>query len=330
MSTRGKAVVSLDDIQILIGDNLHQTHHTIQTALTSDVPLIQQITQHILSSGGKRIRPTITLLSAHICHCEENIATQLAATLELIHTATLLHDDVVDNTTLRRGQKTAHAIWGNPSSILVGDFLYSKAFQMVVNLRCQPILEVFAETTHYIAEGEILQLTNCHNPDTTEAFYFDIIQRKTAKLFEIAAILGALFTHQPPPILQALRQYGQHIGLAYQLIDDTLDYSRSIEQTGKNIGQDLSEGKMTLPLIYAMQQSTKAEKILLQQAIQNGSGDQLAAILQILQQTKAIAYTIHTAKSHAQQAQQALSLMVDSPYRRALHTLGDFIVNRTY
>lgn len=320
----------LESIQTLVGEDLQATDRFIISQLESDIPLIQQIIEYILTCGGKRVRPLVLLLSARALIHRGQKHIDLAAVIELIHTATLLHDDVVDSSTLRRGHKTAHTIWGSASSVLVGDFLYSRAFQIVVDLKHDHILDIFAKATHYIAEGEILQLVNCNNPDTTEAFYFDIIQRKTAKLFEIAAQLGAILSSDEPNHVAAMKAYGMHLGLAYQLIDDALDYSISTDQTGKNVGQDLAEGKMTLPLIYAMRKSKAAELDLLRKAIENGSKENLETILGIIESTNAIKYTADAAKQHAQQAKAALSDIASSPYRKALEDLSDFVVDRNY
>ena len=322
--------MSLESIRALVKEDLHSTDHFIASQLESNIPLIEQIIEYVLNCGGKRIRPMVLLLSAQALAYRGLKHIELAAVIELIHTATLLHDDVVDSSTLRRGHQTAHTIWGNGASVLVGDFLYSRAFQVVVDLKHQAILDIFAKATHYIAEGEILQLVNCNNPDTTEAIYFDIIQRKTAKLFEIAAQLGALLSPLSDQAAHLLRDYGLHLGLAYQLIDDALDYNQSPEQTGKNVGQDLSEGKTTLPLIHAMRKSRGADLHLIQEAIKTGSSENLETILGIIESTEAIKYTADTAKYHAEKAKQAISQLTASSYRKALEEMTHFVVERTY
>lgn len=322
--------MSLESIRALVSEDLSATDRVIISQLESNIPLIKEIIEYILTCGGKRVRPMIVLLAAKSLSHNGMQHLDMAAVIELIHTATLLHDDVVDRSTLRRGHKTAHTIWGSSASVLVGDFLYSRAFQVVVDMRHQPILDIFAKATHYIAEGEILQLVNCNNPDTTEAFYFEIIERKTAKLFEIAAELGALLATQVEADITALRDYGRHLGLAYQLIDDALDYSQSAEQTGKNVGQDIAEGKTTLPLIHAMRKSKGADVTLLRDAIQSGSNQNLDTILRIIESTEAIKYTATAARQHAQLAKQALAHIADSPYRRALEQMSDFVVSRSY
>ncbi|MBX3709298.1 MAG: polyprenyl synthetase family protein [Gammaproteobacteria bacterium] len=320
----------LEFIRSLVREDLEFTDRFIVSQLQSNIPMIKEVIEYVLTCGGKRTRPMVLLLSARALNHRNQKHIDLAAVIELIHTATLLHDDVVDSSTLRRGHKTANIIWGNDTSVLVGDFLYSRAFQIVVDLKQSTVLDIFAKATPYIAEGEILQLVNCNNPDTTEQFYFDIIERKTAKLFEIAAQLGATLSTESQQEIESMRQYGLHLGLAYQLIDDALDYSQSADQTGKNVGQDIAEGKPTLPLIHAMQKSKGAELDLLRQAIQTGSSKNLANILEIIESTNAIKYTAATAKHHAMRAKQALSQIARSPYRQAMEMLSDFVVERTY
>lgn len=322
--------MTFEAIRALVAEDLSATDKFIISQLESSIPLVKQIIEYVLTCGGKRVRPMLLLLSARALSHSGKKHVDLAAAIELIHTATLLHDDVVDSSTLRRGHKTANLIWGGDTSVLVGDFLYSRAFQIVVDQRHQEILDIFARSTHFIAEGEILQLVNRHNPDTTEAFYFDIIERKTAKLFEVASQLGALLASEARHEVEALRDYGRHIGMAYQLIDDALDYAQSAEQTGKNVGQDLSEGKPTLPLIHAMHKSKGADLELIRSSIQNGSYDELENILGIIESTDAIKYTSDTAKSHALRAREALNAIPSTPYRKALEELSDFVVERSY
>lgn len=320
----------LESIRHLVSEDLAYTDQFIISELESNIPMIKEVIEYVLTCGGKRIRPMVLLLSARLLSHRGQKHIDLAAVIELIHTATLLHDDVVDSSTLRRGHKTANIIWGNDASVLVGDFLYSRAFQIVVEIKHPTVLDIFAKATPYIAEGEILQLVNCNNPDTSEDFYFEVIQRKTAKLFEVAAQLGATLASDSDKDAEALREYGLNLGLAYQLIDDALDYSQSAEQTGKNVGQDISEGKTTLPLIYAMRQSHGASLDLMREAIQTGKSKNLASILEIIESTKAIKYTADTAKHHAEKAKQALKHLASNPYRKALEDLSDFVVNRTY
>src|SRR3990167_7189557 len=320
----------LETIRSLLNEDLILTDQCIVSRLESDIPLIREVIEYVMTCGGKRIRPMILLLSAQALSYQGKQHIELAAVIELIHTATLLHDDVVDHSTLRRGHKTAHTIWGSNASVLIGDFLYSRAFQIVVDFKHQTILDIFAHATHYIAEGELMQLVNCNNPNTTENHYFEIIQRKTAKLFEIATHLAAIIAHSSDHEVIAMSNYGLHLGLAYQLIDDALDYNQSPEQTGKNVGQDLSEGKTTLPLIHAMRKSRGADLHLIQEAIKTGSSENLETILGIIESTEAIKYTADTAKYHAEKAKQAISQLTASSYRKALEEMTHFVVERTY
>lgn len=319
--------MALEAARALVQHDLAATDKFIISQLKSDIPLINQMVEYVLTCGGKRIRPLILLLSASAFQASSEHSVQLAAVIELIHTATLLHDDVVDNSNMRRGNKTAKSIWGNEASVLVGDFLYSRAFQIVVNLRHQAILDIFAFATHYIAEGEILQLVHAHSPDTTEAIYFDVIQRKTAKLFEVSAELGVAMCEHAEPKMKLMRSYGMDLGLAYQLIDDALDYSRS---TGKTVGNDITEGKTTLPMIYALNKGTKAEVALLRKAIETGITEQLGSIIEIIESTGAIEYTAQVAKQYAHKACSTLMHVPPSPHRQALLDLTEFVVQRSY
>lgn len=321
---------SLESIRALVQQDLEATHAFIGCELESDIPLIKELFQYILSCGGKRIRPMLVLLSAKAFHYQERGHITLAAVIELIHTATLLHDDVVDNSTLRRGRQTAHTIWGSQASVLVGDFLYSRAFQLVVKQHNPFILKLFADATSLIAEGEVMQLMNCYLPDTTEQAYFSVIERKTAKLFEVAAQIGAGLSSATQIHTDAMQQYGKNLGIAYQLIDDALDYHASTAETGKNLGNDLAEGKPTLPLIFAMQKGSKAENELIRHAIQTGSCNNLSDIINIIESTGAIEYTANAAKQHAIKANAALQTIPESPYREALCGLAEFVVHRSY
>lgn len=320
----------LESIRTLLQADLVATDQFISGELLSEIPLINTLAKHILSAGGKRIRPLLTLLSAHAFGDPAQQHIPLAAAIELIHTATLLHDDVVDGSTLRRGNQTANAIWGNEASVLVGDFLYSRAFQLVVGLKNAEILDIFAAATHLIAEGEVMQLANCHDPDVTEQTYYDVIHRKTAKLFEIASHTGALSSQPNAMQADAIKNYGIAVGTAYQLIDDAMDYHSSAKEMGKNTGDDLAEGKLTLPLIYAMQNATEADTKILREAICTGSRKNLEAILRIIESTGAIQYTATAAKKQARYAAESLSVVPDSPYKQALHELAEFVVARTY
>lgn len=320
----------LESIRSLVKNDLLATDRFICNELQSDVPFINQLVEYILSCGGKRIRPLLALLSAHAFSHKQNLHIDLAAAIELIHTATLLHDDVVDHSELRRGNKTANTLWGNEASVLVGDFLYSRAFQLIVRLRNLTILDIFSSATSIIAEGEVLQLINCHDPKTTESAYFDVIKRKTAKLFEVATETGAALSTDLESHLEVMRHFGLQLGIAYQLIDDALDFNSNPEQTGKIIGNDLSEGKPTLPLIYALQQGKDSETRLLRDAIQNGNTKDLTSVLEIIESTGAIEYTANTAKQHAHVAIKALQHIPETPYRDAMISLAEFVVERNY
>ncbi len=319
----------LEAARNLVQPELAATDQFIVSQLQSEIPLINQMVEYILQCGGKRIRPLIVLLSAKAFDHRDEYPIHLAAVIELIHTATLLHDDVVDHASLRRGHKTANQVWGNEASVLVGDFLYSRAFQVVVNLGRQSILDLFAQATHYMAEGEILQLVHAHNPDTTEATYFDVIQRKTAKLFAVAAELGVMRQEEDQEAMKTMRSYGRDLGLAYQLIDDVLDYSGASEQTGKNVCNDLAEGKMTLLIIEALRKGSQAEAALLRAAIESGKTDRIESVLEIIESTGAIEYTAELAKQYARKACSALVEIPASPYRKALHDLAEFVVERS-
>lgn len=320
----------LDSIRSLVQEDMDITDKFIFTELESHIPLINQLVQYILNCGGKRIRPLLVLLSARACNHSNGQHIDLAAAIELIHTATLLHDDVVDASTLRRGHETAHTIWGSEASVLVGDFLYSRAFQTIVKLQNLQVMKIFADATNLIAEGEILQLANCNDPSVSEAAYYEVIQRKTGKLFEVSSQLGPAISASEVRVFDAMQHYGMNLGIAYQLIDDALDYNSSAEQTGKNIGTDLAEGKPTLPLIHALRNGTPAEAAVIHQAIETGSCDQLDSILGIIESTKAIEYTALAAKNHALKANTALSHLPDSPYKKALSDLAEFVVERSY
>jgi octaprenyl-diphosphate synthase len=302
----------------------------IRARLYSDVTLINQLSNYIINSGGKRLRPLLVLLSARSCQYQGYTHINLAAVVEFIHTATLLHDDVVDASLLRRGAKTANAVWGNEASVLVGDFLYSRAFEMMVEANDMRIMEVMAHTTNTIAEGEVLQLLNCHDADTTEARYMEVINRKTAQLFQAAAQIGAILGRQPEAVETALATYGSHLGIAFQLIDDVLDYHASPVETGKNLGDDLAEGKPTLPLLHAMHMGTPEQSRLIREAIQNGGHENLPAVLAAIESTESIPYTAQAAQREADLAIAALEPLPASRYKDALYRLAEFSVSRTY
>ncbi len=323
-------ISSIDDISRLIGEDMDSLNRCIQTRLHSEVVLINQIGAHIINSGGKRLRPIIHLLSARALNYSGTQHIDLSAIIEFIHTATLLHDDVVDSSELRRGQDTANALWGNAASVLVGDFLYSRAFEMMVEIDQMKIMAILSHATNTIAEGEVLQLLNCHDPDTTEARYLEVIHNKTAKLFESASELAAVLCQRPQSEQQAMARYGMHLGCAFQLIDDVLDYTSSAEDMGKNLGDDLAEGKPTLPLIYAMQHGSTEQSALIRKAIEDGDVDKIEQIHEVIHQCGAIDYTADCARKEAQQAIAALDFLPDSNYKQALIFLANFSVDRNH
>jgi len=322
--------MNIEAVYALLADDMHGVDRVIRDRLKSNVAMINQVGHYIISGGGKRLRPMLLLLCARALGYRGPHHVALAAVIEFIHTATLLHDDVVDESELRRGQRTANAIWGNEASVLVGDFLYSRAFQMMVEVGDMRVMQILADATNTIAEGEVLQLLNCHDADTTEERYLDVIRFKTAKLFEAAAQLGAVVAQRPQAEELALARYGMHLGTAYQLIDDVLDYSASAQQTGKNIGDDLAEGKPTLPLIYAMRAGTPEHELLIRQAIEQGGRDNIQAVVAAIESTGAIAYTASSAREEAQKALRELASVPPSPYRDALIALADFSIKRTF
>ena len=322
--------MDLDAIQALIKSEREAVDHEIKQRLTSDIALINQLAAYIINSGGKRLRPMIVLLSSKALGYAGQDGIHLATIIEFIHTATLLHDDVVDASQMRRGQSTANAVWGNEASVLVGDFLYSRAFEMMVEVGNLKVMGILAKTTNTIAEGEVMQLLNCHDPNITESQYIAVIRSKTAKLFEAAAQLGAVLSNQSRAIENALATYGMHLGTAFQLIDDVLDYGASSQTLGKNIGDDLAEGKPTLPLIHALRQGNAQQRHILCQAIENGGLEHIEAVASAIESTGSIAYTARQAKDEALLAQQALAVLPDTPYKQALLDLAHFSVHRNY
>ncbi len=321
--------IDIAEVRALVADEIAAVDRLIKARLYSEVVLINQLSQYIIGSGGKRLRPVIALLAAKATGYTGTRHIDVAVIIELIHTATLLHDDVVDSSKMRRGRETANLVWGSEASVLVGDFLYSRAFQMMVDLQNMRILEILADSTNTIAEGEVMQLVNCHDPDTTEQRYLDTIHNKTAKLFEAAAELGVVISGGQPHLETALARYGRHLGTAFQLVDDALDYSASLEELGKNIGDDLAEGKPTLPLLYAMWKGTQAEAAIVREAIEKGGLEQIEAISAAIESTGAITYTFALAEAEAAKAKEALSGLPPSPYTDALCTLASFAVHRS-
>ncbi|MCG7201310.1 octaprenyl diphosphate synthase [Marinobacter pelagius] len=311
-----------------VADDFSRVNDLIIQRLASDVPLVEKIAQYIIESGGKRLRPLLVLLSSRALGYGEDNHLKLAAVIEFLHTATLLHDDVVDTSDLRRGRSTANAKWGNAPSVLVGDFLYARAFEMMVELKSLAIMDVLSHATAVIAEGEVMQLMNVKNPDLTEEQYMKVIHNKTAMLFEAASHTGALLAGADENREKALRDYGKHLGLAFQLVDDVLDYQGDAEAMGKNVGDDLAEGKTTLPLIYAMANGGDEERQLIRQAIRKGGLDDLPAILQIVRDSGAIEYTMAKAREQAELARSCLDGVEDSGHRDALELLTEVAVAR--
>lgn len=302
----------------------------IRQALHSDVVLIQQVAEYIINSGGKRLRPALVLMSAKLFGDIQPAHHQLAAVVEFIHTATLLHDDVVDDSSMRRGQATANQLFGNAASVLVGDFVYSRAFQMMVQVDNMLVMEILAEATNVIAEGEVLQLLNVHDADISEDDYLKVIHFKTAKLFEAATRLGAVICQASAADQQALASYGMHLGTAFQLIDDVLDLTGDGNTIGKNLGDDIAEGKPTLPLLYAMRHGNASQAQLIRNAIQQGGADNIQSVIQAVQQTDALQHVRQLAQQEATQACQAIAHFADGPAKQALILLAEFSVQRDF
>jgi octaprenyl-diphosphate synthase len=322
--------MGISAIRAPVAEDMRAVDAVILRRLHSDVVLINQVGHYIVNSGGKRLRPLLVLLAARTCAYEGGRHIELAAVVEFIHTATLLHDDVVDGSELRRNRDTANAVWGNEASVLVGDFLYSRAFEMMVSVERMRVMDILSHATNRIAEGEVLQLLNAHDADTSRARYMEVISRKTATLFEAGARLGAVIADAPPEVEQAMAAYGLALGVAFQLVDDALDYSESSAEIGKNIGDDLDEGKPTLPVIRAIEVGTPEQSALLRTAIKEGGRERIDAVVEAIAATGAIAYTSELARSYAQQAKDALVALPPSPYRDALAGLAEFAVSRTY
>ena len=322
--------MNFESIYALITDDMGNVDSLIQARLQSDVVLINQLGLYIINSGGKRLRPALTILCARACGYQGDQHINLATIIEFIHTATLLHDDVVDGSDLRRGEKTANAVWGNEASVLVGDFLYTRAFEMMVEMDSMRLMEILSHTTNIIAEGEVMQLMNCNDPDTTEQRYLDVIHHKTAKLFESAGQLGAVISNATPEVEQAMASYAMHLGSAFQLVDDVFDYSASSDVIGKNIGDDLAEGKPTLPLIYAMRTGSAEQASVIREAIEQGSLEKMPEIVDIINTTGAIDYTAQAAQNEIELAKGTLSILPESDYKNALLTLADFAINRSF
>jgi octaprenyl-diphosphate synthase len=322
--------MTLEPIKKLVADDLADVDRVIRQRLSSDVVLVNQVAEYIVAGGGKRLRPLVVVIAALACGYRQRRHTEGAAVIELIHTATLLHDDVVDDSDRRRGRDTANAVWGNEASVLVGDFLYSRAFEMMVDIGELRIMDIMAGATNKIAEGEVLQLMNANDPETTEQRYFEVIYRKTAKLFEAGCAVAGVLAGASAAQQEALQRYGNHLGTAFQLVDDALDYSANSTDLGKNLGDDLAEGKPTLPLIHALKHGTAGQQALIRAAIEQGGIDQLAAITTAIESTGGLEYTARRARQEADLAKAALAAFAASPYQRALSELADFAVARTH
>ena len=318
----------LEQIRALVTADFEAVDRVIKHRLHSQVALVDQVATYIIHAGGKRLRPLLVLLAARACEHQAQAHIDAAAVIEFIHTATLLHDDVVDDSSLRRGRDTANEVFGNPTSVLVGDFLYSRAFQMMVDLDRMRIMQILADATNAIAEGEVLQLMNARDPNTTEIRYLEVIQRKTARLFEAGAQIAAVLSDRSPTIEESLAQYGKHLGTAFQLVDDTLDYEADEESLGKHLGDDLAEGKPTLPLIYALQHGNPAQQSLIRHAIEHGGREHLAEITRAVASLGGLAYTATLAAREAKQALAALAPLPESPYKEGLCELARFAVAR--
>ncbi len=320
----------MNDIKDLVRADLSAVDAVIRVRLRSAVGLVDQVADHIISGGGKRLRPLIVVLAARACGYGGSSHIDAAAFIEFIHTATLLHDDVVDGSSRRRGRLTANAIYGNQASVLVGDFVYSRAFQMMAAIGSQRVMEIMSEATNVIAEGEVLQLMNANDPETTQQRYLEVIYRKTARLFESGSEVAAVLAGASPSLQRALADYGKHLGTAYQLIDDLLDYSANPEELGKNLGDDLAEGKPTLPLIHALRQSrNEDDRQRIRRAIEQGGLDQMEPILAAIESTGALEYTRGLAQDEADQALAALHALPETPYKNGLAALARFAVERT-
>jgi len=317
-----------EEVKTLAEDDMKAVDALIRHSLQSDVLLVSQVAEYIVTGGGKRLRPLIVLLASRALGYRGEHQMHAAAIIEFIHTATLLHDDVVDSSDRRRGRDTANNVFGNQASVLVGDFLYSRAFQMMVEIGQMRVMQILADATNTIAAGEVMQLMNVHDPDVSEAAYRKVIYRKTARLFEAGAQIAAVLTDRDPADEAAMICYGQNLGTAFQLVDDALDYDASPEELGKNLGDDLAEGKPTLPLIYAMQKGTDAERQMIRHAIEEGGLDKLGDIQAVVESTGALAYTASRAREAADLAIDALQRVPESEYKQAMITLADFAVRR--
>ena len=320
--------VSFDDVAALAEDDMQAVNRLISKSLESDVPLVSQVSEYIVMSGGKRLRPLIVLLAARALGYDGEQHVRAATIIEFIHTATLLHDDVVDSSERRRGQDSANTVFGNQASVLVGDFLYSRSFQMMVDIGDMRVMQILADATNTIAAGEVQQLMNVHDPDTTESDYEQVIYRKTARLFEAGAQIAAVLAQRDKAEEAAMIEYGRCLGTAFQLVDDALDYNASADELGKNLGDDLAEGKPTLPLIHAMSTGNEEQRELIRKAIIEGGLDNMSDIQAVIEATGALDYTAQRARSAADAAIAALQQIPDNPYSQALKSLAEFAIQR--
>jgi octaprenyl-diphosphate synthase len=326
---RKSGSMKLETINQLAHQDMMAVNGLIQQQVDSEVSLINQLGFYIVNSGGKRLRPLMTILAARALNIQTEQHHTLATIIEFIHTATLLHDDVVDESTMRRGKETANAVFGNQASVLVGDFLYTRSFQMMVSLKRMRVMEILSNATNVISEGEVLQLMSCNDPQTSEESYMQVIYSKTARLFEAATLLAAVLTDQDEEIEFAMQEYGKYLGTAFQLIDDILDYSADPLEMGKNVGDDLAEGKPTLPLLYAMWHGNDKQKVLIKEAIEKGNGMQhFDEIMSTMKQTGALTYTKKQALDASDKAIKALAPLANSEYKTALIGLAHIAVER--
>jgi octaprenyl-diphosphate synthase len=321
--------MSLDEIRALIQGDLDAVNAVVRARLTSSVALVDQVAAHIITGGGKRLRPLLVVLAGRACGKTSEGHVEAAAFIEFIHTATLLHDDVVDSSSKRRGRATANEVFGNQASVLVGDFVYSRAFQMMASLHSQRVMEIMANATNVIAEGEVLQLMNAHDPETSEQRYLDVIHRKTATLFEAGAEVAAVLSQSPPDVQVALARYGRHLGTAYQLMDDVLDYRSNPSARGKNLGDDLAEGKPTLPLIHALKHGDEAQRAAIRRAIKSGGLIELDAVVAAIEATGGLDYAQRAAETESKLALGVLSVLPGSSYKEGLVSLAQFAVEHT-
>ena len=322
------ASIDFDDVAALARSDMDAVNHLIRESLESDVALVSQVSEYIVMSGGKRLRPLIVLLAARALGYDGEQHVRAAAIIEFIHTATLLHDDVVDSSERRRGRDSANTVFGNQASVLVGDFLYSRSFQMMVDIGDMRVMQILADATNTIAAGEVQQLMNVHDPDTTEDDYQQVIYRKTARLFEAGAQIAAVLAKQDTAVEGAMIRYGRNLGTAFQLVDDALDYNASAEELGKNLGDDLAEGKATLPLIHAMRAGTEAQRELIRTAILEGGLEQMDEIQAIIRSTGALDYTARRAREAVDAAVGDLACIPDNEYRQALVSLAELSIQR--